>query len=190
MTEFSYEVKIPKERIAVLIGKKGEIKKDIEDQTKTKISVDSKEGDVTVSGEDALALYSTRDIIRAIGRGFNPGIALLLLKQDYCFELVSLQDFAKADHLMRIKGRIIGTEGKTRSIIEKMTETNISVFGKTVGIIGRIEDVSIAKRAVESLVSGSPHTNVYRWLEKIRREQKRREFEEQSGDFLKDDKGQ
>jgi ribosomal RNA assembly protein len=82
MTEFSYQIKIPKERIAVLIGKKGEIKNQIEEHTRTRIDVDSKEGDITVSGEDAITLYSTRDIIRAIGRGFNPDIALLLLKPE------------------------------------------------------------------------------------------------------------
>ena len=37
--EFSYELKIPKERVAVLIGKKGEIKKRIEDETSSKIFV-------------------------------------------------------------------------------------------------------------------------------------------------------
>jgi len=46
------------------------------------------EGDVFVKGEDALGLYSTREIIKAIGRGFNPETAKLLLKQDYSFELV------------------------------------------------------------------------------------------------------
>ena len=54
MSEFQYNIKIPKERIAVLIGKKGEVKKTLEGETGTKILVDSKEGDVIVQGEDAL----------------------------------------------------------------------------------------------------------------------------------------
>ena len=33
MAEFAYQVKIPKERVAVLIGKKGEVKKQIEETT-------------------------------------------------------------------------------------------------------------------------------------------------------------
>ncbi|MBN2423218.1 RNA-processing protein [Candidatus Woesearchaeota archaeon] len=185
MTEFAYEIKIPKDRIAVLIGKKGEIKRSIEEQTNTKIKIDSKEGDVMVKGEDALSLYSTRDIIMAIGRGFNPDIAQLLFKQDYCFEMITIQDFVKENHVQRIKGRIIGTHGKTRELIEQLTDTFISVYGKTVCILGRVEDVSIAKRAVESLIQGSPHSNVYNWLEKMRREMKRREFEKQDKEFLK-----
>ncbi|MEM3373679.1 MAG: KH domain-containing protein [Candidatus Woesearchaeota archaeon] len=175
---FSYEIKIPKERIAVLIGKKGEIKKQIEENTNTKLEIDSKEGDVIVSGEDAILLYSARNIIRAIGRGFNPELAMLLLKQDYSFEIINLPDFENPNQLKRIRGRVIGKEGRTREIIEEMTECYVSVYGKTIGIIGTIESVINAKRAIEMLIKGSPHANVYKWLEKRRREQKKRELEE------------
>ncbi len=185
MSEFAYELKIPKDRIAVLIGKDGETKGYIEEQTKTRLEIDSREGDVFVRGEDALALYTTRDIIRAIGRGFNPEVAVLLLKQDYSFELVNVEDYVKETHLKRIKGRIIGANGKTRRLIERMTECFVSVYGKTVSIVGRIEDVSIAKRAVISLIQGSPHSNVYKWLEKMQRERKRREFEQHDPSLFK-----
>lgn len=186
MSEFVYEIKIPKDRIAVLIGKKGEIKKQIEENTNTRINIDSKEGDVTVSGEDALLLYCTRDIIKAIGRGFNPDIAMLLLKQDYAFEVINLPDFDNPTQFRRIKGRIIGSEGKSRRLIEEHTDTYISVYGKTIALIGRTDTCSIARRAVEMLIKGSPHSNVYKWLEKMRRELKRREFEDKVEDFMKD----
>ena len=187
MTEFSYQIKIPKDRIAVLIGKKGEIKKQIEENTKTKINVDSEEGDVSVSGEDALSLYCTRDIIRAIGRGFNPDLAMLLLKQDYAFEIINLPDFDNPSQFRRIKGRVIGKEGKSRRVIEEQTECFISVYGKTVSLLGQTEQVSIARRAIEMLIKGSPHSNVYKWLEKMSREVNRREFEEKTEDYLKED---
>jgi rRNA processing protein Krr1/Pno1 len=38
--------------------------------------------------------------------------------------------------IKRIKGRIIGTEGKTRKLIEELTEADVVVYGHTVGIIG------------------------------------------------------
>ena len=89
-SEFSYELKIPKDRVAVLIGQKGKIKRDFESQTKTKMKIDSQEGDVILTGKDSLALYSLREVIRAIGRGFNPEIASLLFKQDYVLEIIVL----------------------------------------------------------------------------------------------------
>ena len=75
-----------------------------------------------------------------------------------------------------MKGRVIGKEGKAREHIEEMTETNICVYGKTIGIIGRQENVSIAVKAIENLLKGSPHANVYSWLEKTRRKMKTEEY--------------
>ncbi|MBI5003215.1 RNA-processing protein [Candidatus Woesearchaeota archaeon] len=174
MAEFSYDVKIPKERIAVLIGKKGETKSKVETEMHVDLSIDSQEGDVTIQGSDALQLYVSRDIIRAIGRGFNPEIALLLLKSDYVFELIDITRYVKENHLLRIKGRIIGKEGKARVVIEELTQTNICVYGKSIGIIGETENVSICKRAMESLLQGAPHAVVYKWLEKRRKEMRTR----------------
>ncbi len=169
--EFRYEIKIPKIRIAVLIGRKGTVKKRLEEETNTKIIVDSKEGEVFVKGKDAVSLYNTNQMITAIGRGFNPEIAELLLKNDYCFELISLNSYTKErKDLLRIKGRLIGTKGKCRKTIEQLTDCHISIYGKTIGIIGLIENVNIARRAIEQLLKGSPHSHVYKWLEKKRGE--------------------
>ena len=175
MTQYLYELRIPKDRVAVLIGKDGKVKKEIEVETKTNIKVDSKEGDVFISGEDALGLYSCREVVRAIGRGFNPDIARLLLKSDYCFELIDLKEYAgkSKDTLLRIKGRIIGSEGKTRKLIEELTESYVCVYGKTVSIIGSPESAALAREAVEKLLRGSPHSGVYKFLEKKRRDIKR-----------------
>ncbi|MBN1645989.1 RNA-processing protein [Candidatus Woesearchaeota archaeon] len=174
--EFEYSVKIPKDRIAVLIGTNGEQKKSLEEDMKCRINVDSKEGDVTISGKDSLAVFTLREIVKAIARGFNPDKALLLLKQDNALEILNLNEFADKGHYARLKGRIIGAKGKSREMIEKLTETYISVYGKTISIIGETQHVFIAKRAVESLLAGSLHKTVYKFMEKQRRELKQREM--------------
>ena len=98
-----------------------------------------------------------------------------MLKQDYIFEVVDLSEYVKSkDAMVRLKGRVIGKEGKSRRLIEELTECNISVFGKTISIIGPPESAANARQAVESLLRGSTHANVYKWLEKRRRELKRR----------------
>lgn len=175
--EFTYELKIPRERIAVLIGRDGEIKQELEDITKTKLNIDSKEGDVTLVGEDSINLYALREVVKAIGRGFNPEIARLLLKQDYVLEVLPLMDYVKSkNHLERVKGRVIGANGKSRETIEQLTDTFICIYGKTISIIGLPEDIVSSKKAIESLLRGSPHSNVYRWLEKNRKNKKTQEI--------------
>jgi ribosomal RNA assembly protein len=176
--EFRYELKIPKERIAVLIGKKGKIKREIEAATKTSIKVDSKEGDVFISGKEALQLFTAREIVKAIARGFNPEVAVLLLKSDYALEIVDIEDFVKDEHLERIRGRLIGTKGKARRTIETLTECYVSIYGRTAAIIGDVENVAVARRAVEGLLRGAKHGNIYKWLEKRRKEIIKNELEE------------
>jgi len=171
ISAFAYELKIPKERVAVLIGKKGELKRQLERATKTKMAIDSDEGDVTITGEDALLLYSCREVIRAIGRGFNPDIAMQMLKQDYGIELINLADFARNPNDMeRLRGRVIGEGGKSRKTIEDLTFTHISVYGKTIGIIGQFEHIPNARKAVEALLAGRKHGTVYKFLERKRKE--------------------
>lgn len=179
MTEYSYELKVPRSRVAVIIGKEGSVKKEIEESTSIKLNIDSKEGDIFVSGEDALGLYTAREMIKAISRGFNPDIAKLLLKPDYVFDVIDISEFAKSkEAMLRLKGRVIGKEGKARMLLEELAQCNISVFGKTISIIGFADSVAAARQAVEALLRGSPHSNVYKMLEKRRRELKRRKFME------------
>ncbi len=186
--EYSHEIRVPKDRLAVLIGVKGRIKRDIEEKTKTKLTVDSKESIVFLQGTDSISVFLAQQIVKAISRGFSPDVALQLLRIDKVFEVVNMVDFIKhKDHLDRVRGRVIGTDGKTRNYIQELTETNICIYGKTVGIIGQPEYVALARKSIESLLQGSPHSNVYRWLEKQKKVLKRREYEEEDGDFLKDD---
>lgn len=175
-------VRIPKERIGVLIGRNGETKRRIEELTKTKIEVDSETGEVRIipQTDDPLMLWKARDIVRAIGRGFSPDRALELIKDDYMLDIIDLRDIVGDNRraIERQRGRIIGSQGKTRRIIEEYTGTYISVYGKTVSIIGPPEGVRIARQAIEMLASGAPHGTVYSFLDRKKRELERQFFEE------------
>ncbi|HSU72418.1 MAG TPA: KH domain-containing protein [Candidatus Binatia bacterium] len=177
MPEFAYTLRIPKDRIAVLIGTKGAGKRQLEKETHCELTVDSAEGVVNLEGKDALGLYVCREIVLAIGRGFSPDIAKFLLKPDYGIELLSIRDFAKNEgESIRLKGRVIGEAGKSRRTVEELTGVHITVYGKTIGLIGELEMLPIARKAVESLLSGQKHASVYHWLEQRRKELRKREF--------------
>lgn len=170
--EYFFSLRIPKLRIGVLIGKAGSEKRLIEKITNSRLDINSEEGIVNIFNKDSLILYSTKEVIKAVGRGFNPKVALLLLKDEYINEILNLRDFinkSKKHTLIRIRGRLIGEKGKSRKTIEDLTETNISIYGKTVSIIGKVESVSLAREAVIKLIEGSPHSNVFKFLEKKRR---------------------
>ena len=157
-------LKIPEDRVAVLIGREGTVKREIEKRTNTKLKID--DGDVSIDG-DSMDILKVRDIVLAIGRGFSPEIAFRLFDEGNVLEIIPLMDFIRSEkELARKKGRIIGRKGKTRNVIEGITNTSISVYGKSVGIIGKYDQVEIAKEAVLKLIKGARHSSVYKFLEK------------------------
>lgn len=176
-------IKIPRERIGVLVGLNGKIKKIIEHKLNVKIEVNSKSGDVKLTlaldEPDPSKLFRARDIIVAIGRGFSPTKAFKLFDEETSFRALNLQDYLGKSQtsISRVKGRIIGKKGKTRKNIEEFTGAHISVYGNTVSIIGEWEPLKVATDAVELLIQGSLHKNVYRFLEWKRSNLKKREME-------------
>ncbi len=172
-------IRIPKERVGVIIGPKGETKKMLEERSGIPIEVSSDENEVAIHDEvpnaDPLMVMKMQDIAKAIGRGFAPERAMRLFSDDAYFELMDIHDYVgkHKNHVHRVKGRIIGSEGKTRRIIEEQTGCEIAVYGHTVGIIGDLEDLGTAKQAVDMILRGSEHANVYRFLENKRRQARR-----------------
>jgi ribosomal RNA assembly protein len=165
-------VKIPQDRIGVLIGQKGFVKDDIERKSQCTITIDSTGGEVCVEsteGGDPLKMLRATEVIKAIGRGFSPENAFALLDNDFLlFEVISLSHLSPKA-LTRVKGRIIGRNGKTRRIIEELASVKISVYGKTISVIGDAERIRTAHDAIELLIQGSSHSSVYNFLERRRR---------------------
>jgi len=165
---FTEEIKIPYDRIAVLIGQRGATKNFLEGKLGVKIKVSSSTGEVNLQSDDSLKLFIARQVVSAIARGFNPEVAVMLLDDQNSFELINIKDFSKGNITVS-RGRLIGTEGRARKYIEQLTDTYIIIYGKTVGIIGHTKNVFIARKAIENLLRGSKHGNVYAMLEKNRR---------------------
>ena len=145
--------------------------------------MDSETGTIPLSPtektEDPLSVWKVRYIVKAIGRGFNPEISLKLLDDETILEIINLPDFVGKSKkaILRQKGRIIGKEGRTKEIITDMTGVDVSVYGKTVALIGDMEQIQIAKEAVEMILDGVRHKSVYSFFERKKQELKRKEFE-------------
>lgn len=166
-------IKIPVDRVGVLVGKNGKVKEEIGAKCGVELSVDSKSYEVLVRGKGDVSRmepFKAVNIVTAIARGFSPQRAFRLLSDDTTLELVDIREYSgKSDSaLRRIKGRLIGLEGKSRRLIEELTDASISVYGHTVAIIGTVEEVELASNAVRTLAEGSTHRAVYNMLQKSR----------------------
>jgi ribosomal RNA assembly protein len=177
-------VKIPRDRIGALIGPEGEAKQRLEERLQVMLEIDSQTGDVAMSldkdVQDPSLLFKAKDYVLAVGRGFSPDRANKLLQdEENMLMIIDLREiFGRSDSdIQRVKGRIIGTEGKTRKIIEELSEALISVYGHTISIIGGVEQSEIAREAVNMLIKGSQHATVYKYLQRKRQELKKRRLE-------------
>ncbi len=177
-------IRIPRERIGVLIGKEGSVKSRLEEISGAKIKIDSKTGEVEISfpegSKDPLMPMKLERIIRAIGRGFSPERALDLLSDEYVLEIIDLRAIFgdNKNAIRRVKGRIIGEGGKARTYIERRTGAKISVYGHTVAIIGKYYNIIPAKEAIMALIEGKSHGAAYRRMEKEIARMKEAQFAE------------
>ncbi|MFB6292506.1 MAG: pre-rRNA-processing protein PNO1 [Candidatus Nanohaloarchaea archaeon] len=158
------EVKVPEERVGVLIGEDGETKEEFEDLTGCELGIE--DNVVSVEGEPLEEMIA-ENIVKAIGRGFNPDKAFKLIEEGVNFHMIDIKQFADTQKSReRLKGRVIGRDGEARRHIEKDANVDISVYGSTVGFIGQPQNIEIAREAVRMLLQGSSHATAYQYLEK------------------------
>ena len=161
-------IRIPGDRIGVLIGADGKTRRRIESAFGVKITVESESGGVTVKVNedqpDVSVMFTVKNIVKAIGRGFNPKKAMTLQDEDNDLIVIDLEEFVgtSKNAQNRVRGRIIGKEGKSRELLEELTNCLVSVYGGTVAVIGPYEMLQVAKEAVEMLLNGSYHKTVDR----------------------------
>ncbi len=174
---FEKLIRIPNERIGVLIGKSGKTKSTIEKLCLVTLKIDGDTGEVLIKSAgniEKIQPFKAIEIVTAIGRGFSPEKALTLLENDNTLHVIDLREFAgkSNSNIERIKGRIIGEGGKARRNMENLSDTHISVYGKTVSIIGNTTKLRSAVDAISSISSGSMHGAVYNKLEDVNRKEK------------------
>ena len=174
---FEKLIRIPTDRVGVLIGKSGKVKSQIENKCSVKLEIDSETGETIISVIDDIEKiqpFKAIEIVTAIGRGFSPTNAMKLLDGENTLHVIDLKEFAGKSprQIERIKGRIIGEGGKARTNMERLSDTSISVYGRTVSIIGETNKLKLAVDAISAISNGSMHGAVYHKLESARRRNK------------------
>jgi ribosomal RNA assembly protein len=172
-------LKIPKERIGVLIGPKGKTKRRIENRLGVALEIDSDTGSVEIAinpeNKDPTTIFTVQNVVKAIGRGFSPRRSVILTEDGYDLHIINLPEFVgeSKNAVARVKGRIIGRGGRSRELIEELTETRISVYGDTVAYIGTSQNLEAAREAIMRLIQGAFHKSVWNFLYAWRRKMKK-----------------
>ena len=169
------------DRVAVLIGTGGETRRAIEKASGAGLDVNSQSGEIGIIWEeggyiDPIMQMKLPDMIKAIGRGMSPKRALRLLGDDLFFQLVDMREWVgkRANRQRRMRGRLIGRNGRIRKLIEEHSGCEMAVYGSTIVLVGDEEGLPLASKAVERILRGAEHSSVIKRLERERRERRLR----------------
>src|SRR3989442_5479588 len=106
-----FYLRIPTERVGVLIGPGGETKSRLQEVTGVIIQIDSASGEVTIdesAAKDPALALKVRDVVSAIGRGYSKERAFRLLQEDVYLEMFDIKDFAHSrNRICQIKAHLI-----------------------------------------------------------------------------------
>ena len=69
----------------------------------------------------------------------------------------------------RMRSRLIGRNGRIRSLIEEMSQTEMAIYGSTVLVIGDEDGLALATPAIENILNGAEHGTVLHGLEQDRK---------------------
>ena len=166
--------RVPKNRIAVLIGKGGQTRKMLEEASGAKLDIDSKTGEVMAEWEeepDPVVRMKMPDVVLAIGRGLAPSRAVQLIQDDIFLRMYDIREWVgrQPNQTRRMRSRLIGRNGRIRSLIEEISNCEMAIHGSTVLVIGDQDGVALAAPAIEGILRGSEHSTVLHGLEQDRK---------------------
>ena len=169
--------RIAKDRIGVLIGKGGGTKRALEEEAGCQLHIDSDSGEISAEWNDEsdpIIRLKMPDLIRAIGRGMSPQRAIQLLDDNVHLRMYDIREWVgrQPNQIRRMRGRVIGREGRIRELVEELSGVEIVVYRSTILVVGDIESLAVGSAAVERLLGGAEHGTVLKFLEKEKRRQK------------------
>ena len=172
--------RIPQDRIAVLIGKGGEPCRMLEEACGATLEIDSKSGEVMADwGEesvDPIVRMKMPDVIVAIGRGLAPKRAVQLIQDEVFLKMYDIREWVgrQPNQTRRMRSRLIGRNGRIRSLIEEISRCEMAIYGSTVLVIGDEDGLALAAPAIEGILRGSEHSTILHGLEQDRKRQRLR----------------
>ena len=161
----------------VLVQNMNKIKKAVPAiENKVKVKIGFGRGQVSIKGSE-LNEYLVEKVLQAIDFGFMVDDALLLMNDDFVLEFIEVKEHTRRKNLKEVRARMIGTGGKARKTIENLTGSEIVIHNNTVGVIVDSVHLDAVVQAIESLIQGAKHGNVFAYLEK--QNVSRRKFDEE-----------
>ena len=161
----------------IYFEKISELRKNLAELRK-KLNIEIKlQGRKAIISGDSINEYEASLGLEAISFGFSAKKALLLKDPEMIFRKLQIKNFTKRKDLKEVRGRIIGTKGKTKKTIEEISGCHLILKNNELGIIASTESIEEATLAITNLIKGTKQSNVYRYLERTNKIKKEESLE-------------
>ena len=134
-------------------------------ENSVRVKVGFGKGGVSLRGSE-LNEYLVEKVVAAVDFGFDVEDALLLKDEKFVLEFIGVREHTHRKNLKDVRARLIGTGGKARKTIEKLTGAVIVIHDNKVGVIVDSDHLDATVQAIENLIRGAKHGNVFAYLEK------------------------
>ncbi|MFA4960363.1 MAG: hypothetical protein WC548_01750 [Candidatus Pacearchaeota archaeon] len=134
-------------------------------ENKIKIKINFFRDKITIEGNE-LNEFLVEKIIQAIDFGFYVEDALLLKDEKFVLEFIDIKEHTYRKNLKDVRARLIGTDGKAKKTIENLSGAVLVIKDNRIGVIVDNEHLDVVIQAIQSLIQGSKHGNVFSYLEK------------------------
>lgn len=151
--------KIIIEKLGIILKNKAKLEKELG------IKIENRGKEIYISGSPEEE-YTAEKIIEALDFGFPLSDALEIKRDNFTFEILNIKECTSQKNFERIRGRIIGKNGKALKTISNLSGCSIELSGNKLGIIGNCENLRNTEEACKLLIKGTKHANVYAYLEK------------------------
>jgi len=136
-------------------------------EKKFKVKIFIKGRQVSIEGEEVDEFVGEK-ALEAINLGFDIETTFLLLEPDCLLEKVEIKNLTQRTNLKEVRARLIGKQGRTKQLIEELSECYISIHDSEVGVIGQSDRIKNCIQAVTKIIQGSKQSSVYAYLERQR----------------------
>jgi len=138
-------------------------RKKLEKILNLKISNRGKEVNIKGLPEDE---YVGEQVIDALNQGFSFSNAISIKTEDKILEIMNIKKYTNKANLKRIRGRIIGRDGRVLKTLSTLTDSSIELKENHIAIISSPENLERVVQALVAIIKGAKHGAVYMNLEK------------------------
>ncbi len=128
------------------------------------VKITNKKNEISLEG-DPNNEYLAEKVIEALDYGIPYSEALKIKKEDKSFEIINIKEYTNQKNLVRVRGRIIGQNGKVLKTLSTLTDSSIELKENFIAIVTDTENMERLTRAIIAILKGAKHGAVYKELE-------------------------